>query len=943
MRKSILLLFLVQGLWLTVYPQYWQQEVNYRIDVSLNDREHSLDGFARIEYINNSPDTLKYIWFHLWPNAYRNDNTAFSDQLLENGNTKFYFSDKDQKGYINRLDFKVGGITAQTADHPQHIDITQVLLPSPLAPGQKTTITTAFHVKLPYNFSRGGHDGESYQVTQWYPKPAVYDSAGWHPMPYLDQGEFYSEFGSYEVSITLPRNYVVAATGELQQQEEKEWLKTRRSFDWSPPSQKVKSTGQAEKNIQQIFPPSERELKTLLYKQSRIHDFAWFADKRFIVETDTCLLSTGKIIEVASYYTPGFRKNWSGSLQYAKDGTRHYSDLVGEYPFNVVSVVQGPESFGGGMEYPTITVISPGGSAKDLDNTIAHEIGHNWFYGILASNERDHPWMDEGINSYFDDLYYHKKYGPRPQLERIIFETKAIHKTDQPIELESEKFSETNYYLTAYNKTAEWLRYVAAEWGTNTLHTAIQEYYRRWQFRHPSPAAFREILQEVKGREADTVLQLLKTRGTLPNQQRKGTRAAFIFNWKKLADYLRNPSKDLILFGPAAGINAYDKLMVGLFVTNIKLPPSRFQFLAAPLYGTGSDNFGGMGLAYYSFYPDHIFSKIELGVSGAAFTIDRFQPDSGDEVHLSFQKIVPGIRFTFREKNPRSTLHRYFQFKSFLVGEDRLRFFRDSIFNPPDTIVIDRYGTKRENRTLNQLVFAIEDNRVLYPYRGELKIEQATDFIRTAFTGKYFFNYPKEGGLDLRFFAGKFIYTSQKTIAKQFATDRYHLNMTGPNGFEDYTYSDYFIGRNKFEGFASQQIMMKDGGFKVRTDLLADKVGRTDDWLLSLNFSSTIPSGMNPLSMLPVKIPLKLFLDIGTSAEAWEKDAEGDRFLFDAGLQLSFLKETIHIYLPLIYSRVFRDYIQSTIEKKGRLWKTISFTIDISNFSLRKLNRNLDL
>ena len=170
---------------------------------------------------------MKFIWFHLWPNAYKNDKTAFSDQLLENGSTKFYFSDKDQKGYINKLDFKVNNLTAKVEDHPQHIDIVKIILPTPLPSGQKINITTPFHVKLPYNFSRGGHDGQSYQATQWYPKPAVYDKKGWHPMPYLDQGEFYSEFGSFDVSITVPKNYVVAATGDLQNAEEKEWLKDK--------------------------------------------------------------------------------------------------------------------------------------------------------------------------------------------------------------------------------------------------------------------------------------------------------------------------------------------------------------------------------------------------------------------------------------------------------------------------------------------------------------------------------------------------------------------------------------------------------------------------------------------------------------------------------------------------------------------------------------------
>ncbi len=166
--------------------------------------------------------------------------------------------------------------------------------------------------------------------------------------------------------------------------------------------------------------------------------------------------------------------------------------------------------------------------------------------------------------------------------------------------------------------------------------------------------------------------------------------------------------------------------------------------------------------------------------------------------------------------------------------------------------------------------------------------------------------------------------------------------MTGANGYEDYTYSDYFIGRNEFEGTSSQQIMERDGAFKTRTDLLAEKVGRTDNWLFAANFSTTIPNSINPLSILPVKIPLKLFFDIGTQAGAWEANSTTDRFLFDAGLQVPLLKETLNIYIPLLYSKVYKEYYQSTIARKDRFLKKISFSIDISNFSFRKIDRNLD-
>jgi hypothetical protein len=161
--------------------------------------------------------------------------------------------------------------------------------------------------------------------------------------------------------------------------------------------------------------------------------------------------------------------------------------------------------------------------------------------------------------------------------------------------------------------------------------------------------------------------------------------------------------------------------------------------------------------------------------------------------------------------------------------------------------------------------------------------------------------------------------------------------MTGPNGYEDYTYSNYFLGRNEFVKLPSQQIMIRDGGFKVRTDLLSSKVGKTDDWLTALNLTTTIPPKINPLQVLPLKIGLKAFLDIGTYADAWKNKAETGKFIYDAGLQLSVLKQIINIYIPLLYSKVYSDYYKQTIEKKKRFWSSISFSVDIQKFKLKDI------
>jgi hypothetical protein len=939
--QKLFLLLIACSLKLAASSQYWQQKADYTIDVTLNDKEKTLDAFEKIIYTNQSPDTLYFIWFHLWPNAYKNDKTAFSDQALELGETDFYFSGKEEKGYINHLDFKVDGVTAKTEDHPQHIDIIKLVLPKPLLPGQQITIATPFHEKLPFNFSRGGYDGRSFQITQWYPKPAVYDKNGWHPMPYLDQGEFYSEFGSFDVRITVPKNYIVAATGELQTEEEKQWLEKRELSNSEVVKPKRANTQhvttRTNKTRTTKKPTAEQplattEFKTIRYKQDSVHDFAWFADTGFIVKKDTCQLASGKIIQVQSFYTRAGESIWKNSVEYAKDALRFYSNEIGEYPYNVASVVQGPQSFGGGMEYPTITLIAPVASSKRLDDVIAHELGHNWFYGILASNERDHPWMDEGINSFYEYKYMEAKYGMTKAME-LLFQTIAVRKKDQPIETPSEQLNEINYGVVAYYKTAEWMRLLESEMGKQAFKTQMHNYFEQWKFKHPQPENFKASFQPVLGSQADSIFSLLTTKGIFASNKLSGFKVVTPFSIK---DYLQHPAKNILLLSPAAGVNSYDGFMIGGLISTYNLPPNKFQLLAIPMYGTGSKKLTGLARMNYKMTSDG-GSQTDIFLNASQFSMDEFTDTAGRKLIMKFQKLVPGIKFTFRQKDPKSTINKFIQWKTFLFNEQSLRVIPDTAIVGTDTSLFLRYLLPRANRYLNQLQFVYENYRSLYPFDVRLQIEQAKDFLRPTITANYFFNY-KEGGLQVRLFAGEFIYINGKSLNKQFANDRYFLNMTGPDGYEDYTYSDYFFGRNKFEGFASQQIMIRDGGFKVRTDLLANKIGKTDNWLTAANFSASIPKKYNPLSVLPVKIPLRLFLDVGTYAEAWERDADVDRFLFDAGFQIPLFDGAVNIFMPVVYNKVYSDYFKSTLGK-NRFFKTISFSINFYTKSIQEANR----
>lgn len=949
---------------------YWQQEVHYTIDVSLNDQEHTLEGFLKLRYINHSPDTLRFIWFHLWPNAFKNDRTAFSEQALENGKTDFYFSPREKRGYINRLDFRVANNTVKTEDHPQHIDIIKVILPAPLPPNQETEITTPFHVQLPANFSRGGHTKHSYQITQWYPKPAVYDRNGWHPMPYLDQGEFYSEFGSFDVRISVPDQYVVAATGELQNEAEKEWLKNRETANVKRQTEasdrlRLKAAATGYKKTVTRKPPATRKptataktskgkpgsskivaakktverpaqtFKTLQYKQDKIHDFAWFADSNFIVKQDTIKLASGRVVQAMSFYHSANSEGWKNSVQYVKDAVHFRSNLIGEYPYNVVSVVEAKMGFEGGMEYPTITSLSPGMDAKQLDGTIEHEVGHNWFYGILASNEREHPWLDEGVNSYYDGRYKELKYAKStlvPWVQRklpdngseLVIDALAKIKKDQPITTHSADFTFLNYAVMSYSKTAVLLQHLEAAMGRERFDSCMKAYYQQWQFKHPSPQDFKQHFTVGDGKAVQAFFDSLQQKGGINQDARfKKLRPAFMFS---LNDY---DSVTHINWMPVAGYNVYDKLMIGLALHNYTMPAHKLQFFLAPMYATGSKEVVGLGRIGYTWRPNNVFDKIDLSVSGARFSTREGIDSNGNKVYAGFHKIAPALRFTFNNNNPRSSIEKWLEWRSFLIWENNFRY----VLNSEDGEFYPTKG-KTTHRYLNQLSFNITDYRALYPYDLQLQVQQGEGFYRASATGHYFFNYANSGGLQMRVFAAKFGYIGEKTALKQARLSIYQPKLTAVRGYEDYTYSNYFIGRNEPDGFSSQQIMMRDGGLKLRTDLFQGLQGRSDNWIASMNLNTTLPKGL-----FPIPLPIKIFLDAGTYADAWKKDAATSRFLYVAGLQLTLFKDLVHVYAPVLYSREFRDNLK-TVPEENTFFKKISFSIDVHRFNIRKATGN---
>lgn len=528
MRHIFTFLSVVIASSFTFAQDYFQQEVNYKIDVKLDDQNHMLRGFEYIEYYNNSSDTLNVIKMHLWPNAYKNASTALAKQKQRRENNGLIFAEEVDRGWIDSLDFKADGKALVLTYDEEHIDVATLTLNEALLPGEKVIISTPFKVKLPdAKYSRLGHVGESYMITQWYPKPAVYDKDGWHAMPYLNQGEFYSEYGSFEVSITLPKNYVVGATGDLQNPSEKAWLKAK--ADSTLEQFKAASFS---KGASMDFPASSKEYKTLTYKQSKVHDFAWFADKRFeVLQGEVELPHSKRKVTTYAMFTPKNRMLWEDAIEYINDGTYYYSLWNGDYPYNQVTAVDGTIAAGGGMEYPNVTVIGNTGNKEALEVVIVHEVGHNWFYGILGSNERTHPWMDEGLNTLNEVRYIQTKYPNNTRLadnilngkfrfhgcdyhdqNDVMFRTVQALGLDQPMDLHSDEFASMNYGIIVYQKTGLVFDYLKEYLGEEKFDAIMHSYYQKWKFKHPQPEDLRACFETATGEDFGWVFEdIIKT------------------------------------------------------------------------------------------------------------------------------------------------------------------------------------------------------------------------------------------------------------------------------------------------------------------------------------------------------------------------------------------------------------------------------------------------
>jgi len=959
----------------------WQQRVDTKIDVRLDDRTNFLHAFEEFTYTNNSPDTLKYIYVELYANGYKNDRTPFAQQMDRNGNTSFYYAKPKDRGYIDSLEFTVDGQSVEYNSADNSPDIARIDLPKPLLPGRKVKIATPFRIKIPIVFSRMGHTGQAYFISQWFPKPSVYDQKGWHPLPYLDQGEFFGEYGSYDVSVTLPANYVLMATGNCMDEKENQWLEERAKKEL--PSDTLYDKG---------WPSSDIETKTVHFHEDNVHDFAWFADKRWVVRKDT-VLSPGnnQLVTTWAAFLPGYQKEWGHACEYMKETVRHYGKWVGPYQYKTVKAVLGDMHAGGGMEYPTITIVDK--SVKTgLQTVIVHEVGHNWFYGMLGSNERDHPWMDEGMNTFFEqktdrDIAHDTSLALKPGLDETMFyfEQARTH-NDQAIDQAAANFTKTNYGIDVYYKTALMMRWLERYVGEADFEAGMHDYYDTWHFHHPYPADVRTCLQRHTSKPIgwffDVILNTDKRIDfTIVNASVNGNNTDVT---------IRNNSGVIspVLIDEMDGDNLVAKVWSEPFdhEITITLPGTEWNKLYVDDVIPDANRANNEYRRYAPFHRFGVGIGAYLGLNEARkdklFIVPYFGYNQVDGIMptiLIHNISVPENRFRFILAPMYSIETKSFTgagsigyvwypdnvFKEVMLQADGKTFHYNEtlinlksaeyarytkfapsllfIFNEHDalstvtrSLLLKAYSITEQNFDFGQdsadaptlkaqtkmygLVRYKHQNKQTYnPFDYSAEGQIGADFAKINLEANKRIDYNRKNkSLYVRGYFGKFFPISGNGDV----TSRYELNSSF-SGVDDYLYDGYYLGRSAQSRIASQQISLQEGGFKIP---VFNGAGRSNNWMAAVNLKTDLPLG---------KVPLRLFFDAGLipNDNPIMTNSSSTTLLYDGGVELYVIKDIFSIYYPIIMSSDFQNYLLNTFGRREFVSRSLSFTFQLQNIN----------
>jgi peptidase M1-like protein len=481
--------------------RYWQQRADYRVTAILDTARQQIRGRETIRYTNNSPDPLPYVWMHLEQNICA--PTSITNQLdqppLAFLGSTFDFSCKGFDGGVTLERVSAGGRIVRPAIYGTTMRIN---LPRTLAPGGVLDLEIVWRFPVPpYGAGRMGRDGPLYEIAQWYPRLAVYDDVrGWNHEPYIGAGEFYLEYGSFDVSLTVPASYIVAATGRLRNPElvltpaQRQRLAIARTSTQPVAIITADEAGQVTRTR-----PASRGALTWRFTADSVRDFAFAAGPELRWDA-----SSYDDILIQTLYRPSATQ-WEEANRMAREAIKFFSDQWYRYPYPHATTVEGPIE---GMEYPMLTFVPNSPTREDLQWALSHEFGHQWFPMVVGSNERLYPWMDEGFNTFIDLAGAARYFAGTPYGDSIevhplhLYFDHAVPGQEQP--LIRRPVEVKDLFWTGYQKPAlmlQTLRYAVL--GKERFDHAFKEYIRTWAFKHPTPADFFRLMRDASGADLD--------------------------------------------------------------------------------------------------------------------------------------------------------------------------------------------------------------------------------------------------------------------------------------------------------------------------------------------------------------------------------------------------------------------------------------------------------
>ena len=478
--KTKTCLFILLSLSLSAYSQnYWQQAVDYKMVVDIDIKTFKYSGEQELLYTNNSPDSLKKVFYHLYFNAFQPGSEMSERIKTGKDKNKRFLIDIDslkpnEVGYLKVSNLKQDG---NVLKHELSETILEVLLSKPLMPGETTKLTLNFEGQVPKLVRRAGRnssEGVALSMAQWYPKLAEYDYEGWNAEPYLGR-EFHGVWGDFDVTLTLDKKYVVAASGYLQNPDEV-------------------GHGYGEKKGK-----SKKGKLRWHFVAPRVHDFTWSADPEYI--HDTHMGPNNVLLHFFYKDNPKYNENWKNLQPKTAELMRFFNQTIGEYPYRQYTVAQGGD---GGMEYAMLTLITGNRGFESLVGVTAHELAHSWFQHVLATNEMKYEWMDEGFTTYIstlakDRILDQNNFFPLQRSYDSYFYLVRSGK-EQPQQTNANRYDyNLAYEISAYSKGSVFLSQLGYIIGEDKLSKTLKEYYRMHQFKHPVPNDFRRIAERVSG------------------------------------------------------------------------------------------------------------------------------------------------------------------------------------------------------------------------------------------------------------------------------------------------------------------------------------------------------------------------------------------------------------------------------------------------------------